>query len=98
MSKVGKLELAWRNGAIKDVKEEEMLTVLRKHEFELRRDRGNHWLAEHPRLKDHPQFGLGGKVGRIKVNCHCRGQQGLVHPFAVKEVLLALDTLRELEN
>jgi hypothetical protein len=95
MSKAEKLVSAWRSGKRSDVREAEMVVVLREHGFELRRDQGNHWLAEHPDLGDHPQFGLtGGKVGRIKINVrHALGSAGTVHPLAVRDVLGALEHL-----
>lgn len=95
MSKAEKLERAWRNGATSDVKEQDMLLVLRENGFELRQDRGNHWLAEHKGLANHQRFGIGQKLGRIKINCHYKGNKGHVHPFAVKDVLGGLTAIRE---
>lgn len=73
-----------------------MLLVLEANGFEMRRDRDNHWLAEHPALADHERFGLPkAKMGRVKINCHYKGKSGHVHPFAVKDVLTALDHVRD---
>ncbi|RMG26425.1 MAG: hypothetical protein D6724_01800, partial [Armatimonadetes bacterium] len=72
MSKAAKIERRWRQGASKDVSEADMLLVLEANGFRMRRDRANHWLAEHRLLAEHPQFGLLGSVGRVKINCHYR--------------------------
>lgn len=95
MNKADKLERSWRNGAISDVKENEVMLVLQTNGFQLRSDRGQHWLAEHEGLAHHPQFGIGQKMGRIKISCHTRRTRGLVHPLSVKVVLQALAFLKE---
>lgn len=96
MSRAEKHEQAWRKGDRSQVREPDMLLVLEENGFTCRRDGDNHWLAEHPRLRDHPRFSLpGGKIGRIRINCHAQGKSGRVHPFAVLDVLKALDYLRK---
>lgn len=96
MNKARKHEAAWRQGQRNNVSEAEVVLVLEANGFSLRRDQGNHWLAEHPELGDHPQFGLAGsKTGRFKVNCHAFGNQGHVHPRAIRDILAALDHIRK---
>lgn len=74
------------------------MLVLKDHGFELRPDCGNHLLAEHPGLRDHPEFGLGTSMGRFKINCHAHGHAGEVHIFAVKDALRALDWMEGKEG
>lgn len=99
MRKAEKIEQRWRQGAVQDVSEPEMLLVLEANGFSRRRDRNHHWLAEHEMLAGHPVFGLpGGRKGRVKINCHYKGKTAKVHPFAVRNVLDALDFIRSKEK
>ncbi|MBL1150719.1 MAG: hypothetical protein HND42_10980 [Armatimonadetes bacterium] len=99
MSSAERIEQAWRQGQRTDVREDEMLAVLDAAGFTRRKDGGAHWLAEHPQLADHHKFGLPkAGVGRIKINCHYKRRSGIVHPFAVKDVLDALDYIRRKEQ
>jgi hypothetical protein len=95
MSSAEKIERSWRQGKRFDVRESDMLSVLDAAGFTCRRDGDMHWLAEHPLLADHHKFGFPkAKVGRIKINCHVKQRIGIVHPFAVKDVLDALEYIR----
>jgi|GEM_PF-3203416 len=99
MGKAEKIEQRWRQGALKDVPERDVLLVLEANGFSLRRDRNHHWLAKHALLVGHPEFGAGNKQGgRVKINCHHRGKARTVHPLAVKDVLKALDFIRSKEK
>lgn len=94
MGKTEKLLKAWKSGAKFDVRCEDALSVLRDFGFDLRTDGGNHWLATHKHLGSHPQFPL----GRIKINCHFRGNQGVVHPAAIGDILKAIKHLESKDD
>jgi hypothetical protein len=99
MSKADKIERSWRRGAINDVRLPDMLHVLEANRFEVRRDRGNHILAEHEGLAEHPAFGFPGCTrGRVGINVHYRGRSDRVHPRAVRDVLEALDWIRNVRK
>jgi hypothetical protein len=93
MKKSAKYIQTWKNNAVFDVRWADVKHVLEEYGFNLREDGSNHWIARNDSLRGHPLF----PYGSIGINCHFNGNQGVVHPKAIREILRAIEHL-EKEN
>lgn len=85
---------SWRAGSVHGRKLPEVNKELERLGFTVERTKKNHWKAFHPELVGCPAF----PGGVVVFSAHAFGNQGEVHPQALRDIACAVDWIFGDEN